>query len=255
MGIEKDGVNAAMELFSSKSKMIEQIRKQTLQLMGVVVQYQDLMMMYACAIKEVKTKFEVLDTEYSVRYRRNPISSIQSRLKSTGSIIEKLGRAELTPTLENVTENIRDVAGIRVICPYVDDIYQIADALIKQDDITLLKRKDYIQNPKPNGYRSLHLVVEVPVFFADKKVGLPVEVQIRTIAMDFWASLEHQMKYKKTVENQEEIVEQLKQCADTINATDEKMLSIRQQLESAEDIPTEEDILMERLRKMDIKIN
>ncbi len=255
MGNDSKNSENKFGLISSKGKMVELIRKQSLQLMGVVVQYQDLMMMYACAIKEVKTKLEVLDTEYEVRYRRNPISSIQSRLKSTSSIVEKLGRSQLHPTLENMKDNIRDVAGIRVICSYVDDIYQIADALTKQDDVKILVRKDYIQNPKPNGYRSLHLVVEVPVFFAERRVDLPVEVQIRTIAMDFWASLEHQMKYKKSIENQDELVNQLKQCADVINATDQKMLELRQKIEAAENIPTEEDILFERLRKMDIKIN
>lgn len=228
---------------------------QTKRMMSSIVEYKELMMMYACAMKEIQTKFEILNTEYKVRYQRNPISSISTRLKRTSSITEKLAKQRQAFTLENIEDKILDVAGVRVICPYIDDIYTIAEALLNQDDITLIARKDYIAEPKANGYRSLHLIVEVPVFFAEHKKNMKVEVQIRTIAMDFWASLEHQLKYKQEVPNQQEIIEQLKVCADVISATDEKMLGIREQIEAASDAPTEDDILFEKLSRLDIGIN
>lgn len=226
----------------------------TKKIMGTIIDYKELMMMYACAMKEIQTKFEILNTEFNVRYQRNPISSISTRLKKTASITEKLAKQGLPFSLDAIEQNIKDVAGIRIICPYVDDIYKIADALLKQDDITLVSRKDYIAEPKPNGYRSLHLIVKVPVFFAEHTKHMHVEVQIRTIAMDFWASLEHQLKYKQAVPNQEEIVEQLTACAEVINATDMKMLNIRQQIEAASQSPTEDDILFDKLSKLDIGI-
>ena len=162
---------------------------QAMNLLDGVLDYKDLMMGYACAIKEINTKFEVLDTEFEVRYKRNPISSIETRLKSQTSILEKMARLGIAPSRENIENNLNDIAGIRVICSYIDDIYFLADALTKQDDIKLIKRKDYISNPKPNGYRSLHLIVSVPIFFAESSKEVKAEVQIRTIAMDFWASL------------------------------------------------------------------
>lgn len=227
---------------------------QTKRMMGSMVDYKDLMMMYTCAMKEVQTKFEVLNTEFKVRYQRNPISSISTRLKRTSSITEKMVKLKKPFTLESIQENIHDIAGIRVICNYIDDIYLIADALLKQDDITLIMRKDYIANPKPNGYRSLHLIIKVPVFFADQRKEMKVEVQIRTIAMDFWASLEHQLKYKQEIPGQDEIVALLKSCAETINATDEEMLKIRKQIEAVADTPTEEDLLLEKFSRLDMPI-
>ena len=226
----------------------------TKKMMWSMVQYKELQMMYSCALKEIQTKFEILDTEFKLQYKRNPISSISTRMKRTESIMEKLMRYDCPFTPESIEENINDVAGIRVICSYIDDIYQIADALLKQDDVTLVKRKDYIQNPKPNGYRSLHLIVKIPVFFADRKKEMKVEVQIRTVAMDFWASLEHQMKYKKDIPEQENVIAELKECADAICAIDEKMLSIRRRLEEAEDAPSEEEILFEKISKLDLPI-
>ncbi len=210
--------------------------------------------MYTCAIKEIQTKFDILNTEFGARYRRNPISSISSRLKSTASIVGKLERRGLPFDLALLGENIKDVAGVRVVCSYIDDIYRVADSLIQQDDITLLEKKDYIKSPKSNGYRSLHLIVQVPVFFASSRVDMTVEVQIRTIAMDFWASLEHQLKYKQELPNQQEIMSQLKECADISNATDEKMLGIRKQIESAECPPSEKDVLYENLTRLDFRI-
>ncbi len=185
-----------------------------------------LMMMYNCAVKEVTTKFDVLNDDMSVRFKRNPIESVKSRIKKPRSIVKKLMKNELPVTLDSVSDNLNDVAGVRVICSFVDDIYKVKEIFLKQDDITLIKEKDYIKNPKPNGYRSLHMIVEIPVFFADEKVPIRVEVQFRTIAMDFWASLEHQMKYKKEVANEEDIMQKLKECADIIAETDLKMQEI-----------------------------
>ena len=228
------------------------IFEQAKKMVGTVVEYRDLRMMYSCAIKEIRTKFDVLNSEFNVRYQRNPIASITSRLKSSASIMEKLARLDVPFSVENVNEHLHDVAGIRVICYYVDDIYRLAHALAKQDDITVLNFKDYIKNPKPNGYRSYHLIVSVPVFFSDQTKNMKVEVQIRTIAMDFWASLEHQLKYKKEVPDQQEIVDQLTECATQISQIDTQMYEIRNRIEQAEDEPTEEDLLMEKLRRIDL---
>ena len=196
-----------------------------------LIQFQKLMMMYNCAIREVKTKLEVLNDELSLDSKRNPIEYIQSRVKKPASIIQKLQRRGLPLSLESVIANLNDVAGIRVVCSFVDDIYHIAEMLIRQDDIRLIQVKDYIQNPKPNGYRSYHLIIEIPVFFSNKKQPLRVEVQIRTMAMDFWASLEHKMKYKKSDPNAALLVNELRECAEVIAQTDRKMLELRKRIE------------------------
>ena len=189
--------------------------------------YLVLMMQYRCAIMEVETKLKVLDAEFSQEFNRNPFESIKSRLKSPVSISEKLRRKGFAVTVENIEKYLKDVAGVRVICAFPDDIYRLAALLEKQDDIILLEKKDYIKNPKPNGYRSLHLILDIPIFLSNEKKHMKVEVQFRTIAMDFWASLEHKLKYKKNVENSEEIVEQLKRCADSIEKLDYQMQEIR----------------------------
>ena len=189
--------------------------------------YLVLMMQYRCAIMEVETKLKVLDAEFSQEYNRNPFESIKSRLKSPVSISDKLRRKGYAVTVENIEKYLKDVAGVRVICSFPDDIYRLAALLEKQDDIILLEKKDYIKNPKPNGYRSLHLILDIPIFLSNEKKHMKVEVQFRTIAMDFWASLEHKLKYKKNVENSEEIVEQLKKCADSIEKLDYQMQEIR----------------------------
>ena len=168
-------------------------------------QYRELIMMYNSAIKEVKTKLEVLNDELSIKNERNPIESISSRVKSITSIVDKLNRKGKEISVKEVYNTLNDVAGIRIICSFVDDIYQIANMLIRQDDIKLVEVKDYIQHPKPNGYRSLHLVIEVPIFLSNRKRYMKVEIQIRTMAMDFWASLEHELKYKHDIENEKEI--------------------------------------------------
>lgn len=196
-------------------------------------QFQQVMMMYTCAIREVKTKLEVLNDELSVRNQRNPIEMIKSRVKKPMSIVEKLQRKGLPISLEAMVDNLDDVAGIRVICSFVDDIYDVADMLVRQDDIKVVAVKDYIKHPKSNGYRSYHMIVEIPVFFSDRKKPMRVEVQIRTIAMDFWASLDHQLKYKKSfIDDNGEISEELKQCAEVIAGTDVKMLEIRKKIEA-----------------------
>ena len=196
-------------------------------------QFQQAMMRYTCAIREVKTKLEVLNDELSVKNQRNPIEMIKSRVKKPKSIVEKLQRRGFEISLESMEKNLDDVAGIRIICSFLDDIYEVADMLIRQDEVKVIAVKDYIQNPKPNGYRSYHMIIEIPVFFSDSKKPIRVEVQIRTIAMDFWASLDHQLKYKKSfIDDNGEISEELKQCAEVIAGTDVKMLEIRKKIEA-----------------------
>ncbi len=240
-----------MELLAAGEQFL---MEQAMGLLDGVMEYREMMMAYSCAIKEVRTKFDVLDTEFHVRNQRNPISTIHTRLKSQTSILEKMNRIGYAPTVENIVTHLNDIAGVRVICAYVDDIYEIADALIRQDDIHLIRKKDYIANPKPNGYRSLHLIVSVPVFFAESKKEMKVEVQIRTIAMDFWASLEHQIKYKKDISNAEEIIGRLKNCADVIAGTDLEMQKIRRQIEKEAGTSVESETILERLKKLDVPI-
>lgn len=193
--------------------------------------YLKLMMCYRCAIKEVETKLQVLNEEFSLQYNRNPFESIKSRVKSSYSILEKLKRKGYEINVKNVEECLNDVAGIRVVCSFKEDIYHIEKMLAKQDDIIVLERKDYIMNPKPNGYRSLHLILDIPIFLSNEKKHMKVEVQFRTIAMDFWASLEHKMKYKKDIEDANEIAEELRICAESISGLDNKMQEIRNRIE------------------------
>lgn len=200
---------------------------------GVLQKYNRLMAYYRCAIMEVETKFNVLNEEFSLRYDRNPINGIKSRLKRLDSIKEKLERKDLPLEFETIEEHIHDVAGVRVVCSFVDDVYLLADALLKQDDITLLERKDYIANPKANGYRSLHLIVMVPIFLEHEKRMMQVEIQLRTIAMDFWASLEHQLRYKKDFDFTDEMIKELMDCAELSAELDSRMDSLRDRVESA----------------------
>lgn len=209
------------------------------------IPFETLISYYRCAIMEVETKFKVLNEQYALRYDRNPIESIKSRVKSSDSLLKKIRKKNIPLTLEAIEENIWDVAGIRVICSFQDDIYLLADCLLQQDDIKLIEVKDYIKNPKPNGYRSLHLIVEIPIFLQDEKRNVKVEVQLRTIAMDSWASLEHKLKYKKNLpaEQLEEISKELKYCADMSADLDAHMQGIREQIyregnpKKYEDIP------------------
>lgn len=188
------------------------------------------MTLYRCAIREVQTKFEVLNEELSISRVRNPIDRIESRVKSPESIADKLRRNHLEFSIASMRENLNDIAGLRIICQYIDDIYTVADMLLKQDDITVVRIKDYIRSPKPNGYRSYHMVVEVPVFFSEKKHSVRVEVQFRTIAMDFWASLEHDIRYKKDISDPAAFAEDLKECADIAYSLDVRMQRIRDRI-------------------------
>ncbi|MBE5900414.1 MAG: GTP pyrophosphokinase family protein [Lachnospiraceae bacterium] len=188
--------------------------------------FQDMMMRYQCAIMEVETKIKVLNEEFSLRMRRNPIESIKTRMKSPASIYEKMERRGYPLTIESMERNLNDIAGVRVICSFPEDIYNVARLITEQDDIIVLQIKDYIANPKPNGYRSLHLIVAIPIFLANEKKNMKVEIQFRTIAMDFWASLEHKVKYKKDVENPEQVAKELKECADIIASVDRRMQEI-----------------------------
>ncbi len=203
------------------------------------LQFREMMMVYNCAIKEVRTKLEILNDEITIRYGKNTIESISSRIKTPASIMGKLKLRGEPFTIDSIRRNIDDVAGVRVICSFLDDIYDVADMLLRQDDIHLISRKDYIKKPKENGYRSLHLLVEVPVFFSNDKQMLKVEIQIRTIAMDFWASLEHQLKYKKQIDcgDAESIGEELKECSDIIAQVDVRMQAIRERIAAGSETP------------------
>ena len=191
-----------------------------------------LMSYYECAIMEVETKFRVLNHELSLEYDNNPIESIKTRVKSYDSILKKIRRKNIPLNLRAIEYNLKDIAGVRVICSFPDDIYKLAESFLKQDDITLIERKDYIKNPKPSGYRSLHLIVQVPIFLQNEKKMVNVEVQFRTIAMDFWASLDHKMRYKKELSDEEvEILqEELYDCAEQSAALDERMQRIRDRI-------------------------
>ena len=189
--------------------------------------FSTMMAYYRCAIMEIETKFNVLNEEFSLQYDRNPINGMKSRLKSLPSIKGKMEKKGLPFTIENIEKNINDIAGIRVICSFPNDVYMLADALLKQDDITLVKKKDYIENPKENGYRSLHLIVSVPIFLAKEKRPMKVEIQLRTIAMDFWASLEHQLRYKKDFEFTDDMAKELLLCAELSSELDSKMEKLR----------------------------
>ena len=173
----------------------------------------DQMMIYNAGIKEVRTKLEILDDEFQTKYAYNPIHHIESRLKSVKSIVNKIKEKNMDVTLHNIKENVTDIAGIRVICNYLNDIYEVEKLLLKQSDVKLLRRRDYIKAPKSSGYQSLHLLIEVPIYLSDGPRPIPVEVQIRTIAMDFWASLEHRLKYKSDNEVAEDLRYRLKICA------------------------------------------
>lgn len=197
----------------SKQKKTELTQRMYKWLLENEDQFKELMAYYRCALMEVSTKFNVLQEELSLKFDRNPIESIKTRLKTPESILEKLDRKGLDITIENLERYINDVAGLRVICSFPSDLYQLADALMMQDDVILVEKKDYMQNPKPNGYRSLHLIIAIPIFLHDHKKVMTVEVQFRTIAMDWWASLEHKILYKKNLPEMPVIEESLLRCA------------------------------------------
>ena len=187
---------------------------------------------YSAAMREVQTKLEILDDEFQMKHRRNPIHHMQVRLKTIQSMMEKLRRKNYAVSMQSAVENLKDIAGIRVICSYVQDVYTVARLLTSQDDIRLLEMRDYIRSPKPNGYRSLHLIVEVPVFLQEGRITVPVEVQIRTIAMDFWASLEHDLRYKAQGVVPQDICDELQQVGEDIALLDQKMQSIHDRIDA-----------------------
>lgn len=215
-----------------KNKMMEIIDDDAIEWVQQKMKaYSNAMSYYRCAMMEIEAKFNVLNEEYSMIHERNPISSIKTRLKSFDSIMEKLERKNLEKSVDAIIENLSDIAGVRVVCSFTDDVYSLADSLLKQDDITLIEKKDYIKHPKANGYRSLHLIVEVPIFLSDEKRMMKVEIQLRTIAMDFWASLEHQLRYKKDVEFTEEMAEELYECAKYSADLDGRMNALRKKVD------------------------
>lgn len=217
-------METGLNMLIKQESLIEWAREKSLP-------YKELMSYYRCAMLEVETKFKVLSEDFSVKYDRNPIQSIKLRLKSPDSIIDKLSRNSWDISIDSIEKNLNDVAGVRVICSYQSDVYELADALLMQDDVELIARKDYIANPKSNGYRSLHLIIAIPIFLHNRKKMMKVEIQIRTLAMDWWASLEHDMKYKKDLDFSDQILRELHECAELSDAIDRRMEYLNQQCE------------------------
>ena len=220
-----------------------------------VTSWETVIFLFNSALKEVGTKVDILNDEFRHVHKYNPIEYVKSRIKSPESIVKKLKRHGYESTIDNMVKHINDIAGIRVVCSFTSDIYRLAEMIGRQNDLTVVSIKDYIKNPKDSGYKSYHMLVTVPIFLTEGEVDTKVEIQIRTIAMDFWASLEHQLKYKQKVPNQQEIVRQLSDCAEQIASVDKQLWQVRQQIELSEDIPTEEEILLEKLSRIDIAIN
>ena len=191
-------------------------------------QWKSLMFLYSSALKEINVKIEILNNEFIQIYNYNPIEHVKSRLKTPESIVKKLKRMGAEVNVVNMTEKISDIAGIRIICSFTSDIYQIADMISRQRDVTVLYIKDYIKNPKPNGYKSYHMVVTIPVYLTDGPVETKVEIQIRSVAMDFWASLEHKIAYKFEGNAPEGLLRELKECADVVDMLDKKMFSLNE---------------------------
>ena len=219
------------EFFSSThAPLLESLFKneeELLEIQNAIEHFQTLMAYYRCAIMEIETKFNVLNEQFSLQHDRTPINGIKSRLKSPDSMMRKLKTKDLPITFSSIEENLNDIAGVRVICSFTDDVYSLANALLSQDDITLINIKDYIKNPKENGYRSLHLVVSVPIFLMHEKREMKIEIQLRTIAMDSWASLEHQLKYKKDTPFTENMAHELYLCSKLSAELDMRMDALR----------------------------
>ncbi len=220
--MDKEKISPLRELVKDEKNISEFSR--------FVERFKSTMAYYKCAIMEIETKLNVLNEQFSLQYDRNPISAVKSRLKNPESIIRKLKNKDIPLNLDSMEENINDIAGIRVICSFSSDVYTIANSLISQDDIELIETKDYIKNPKPNGYRSLHLIVSVPIFLLHEKRKMKVEIQLRTIAMDSWAALEHQLKYKKDTVFTDEMAENLFMCANLSAELDERMDKLKQRV-------------------------
>lgn len=230
MNIKNDVIHNIMELTDTEMSETEFLRS----VENNMVPMQQFFTYYKCAIMEIETKFRVLNEQFSINGESNPIEFIQSRIKSYGSIFRKIITKHIPRNVEAIEKNISDIAGIRVVCSFVQDIYRLADCFLQQDDIFLVEKKDYIKNPKPNGYRSLHLIVEVPIFLENEKRLVKAEVQLRTIAMDFWASLEHKLRYKKDLPpyKLDLLTDDLKKCADQSAEWDSRMQDIKNIIES-----------------------
>ena len=215
-----------------------------------VDEWKRMQLVYSAALKEVNTKLEILNAEFQMAHRYNPIEHLSARIKSPESIATKLRHQGRAVTVENIVRYINDVAGIRIICSFTSDIYKISDLIRKQSDVKVLKIKDYIANPKPNGYTSYHMIVSVPIFLSDMTIETKVEIQIRTIAMDFWASLEHKMYYKFEGNAPENIRRELKECADLVGFLDRKMLAINEEIKKYSDEEEEGVLISESLRRL-----
>ncbi len=194
--------------------------------------WKEVMLIYNSALKEIGTKLEILNDEFQHVHRYNPIEHIKSRLKTPESIVKKLKRHGHESTLENMVKYVNDIAGVRVICSFTSDIYRIAEMIKNQNDIKIISVKDYIKNPKPSGYTSYHMLVTLPIFLSDRIVETKVEIQIRTVAMDFWASLEHKINYKFDGNAPEHVVRELVECAKMVSELDAKMLSLNQEIQA-----------------------
>lgn len=230
--VATDEISDAMEKDTDLPSVVNKGLQSNEDFYKMAFQFQEIMMIYESAIKQLETKLEILNKEYKVTGRRNPIETIKSRIKSPDSIAKKLEKKGLSVNFKTMTENLQDIAGVRVICPYISDIYNVKDILLKQPDIKLVEQKDYIENPKPSGYRSLHLVVEIPVYLSQAEHKVKVEIQLRTIAMDFWASLEHELKYKNEQKIPDSVRRELFRVAETIAVTDREMEEIAIELQA-----------------------
>ena len=223
--VEPDEITEAMEKETDLPSVVNKGLQSNEDFYKMAFQFQEI-------IKQLETKLEILNKEYKVTGRRNPIETIKSRIKSPDSIAKKLEKKGLSVNFKTMTENLQDIAGVRVICPYISDIYNVKDILLKQPDIKLVEQKDYIENPKASGYRSLHLVVEIPVYLSQTEHRVKVEIQLRTIAMDFWASLEHELKYKNEQKIPDSVRRELFRVAETIAMTDREMEEIAIELQA-----------------------
>lgn len=206
-----------------------------------VKSWEEVVLIYNSALKEVGTKLEILNDEFQHVHQYNPIEHIKSRIKTPQSIVKKLKKHGYESTIQNMVEYVNDIAGVRVICSFTSDIYRIAEMLINQSDIKVLSVKDYILHPKASGYKSYHLIITVPIFLSDRTVNTKVEIQIRTVAMDFWASLEHKIHYKFEGNAPEHIKRELVECAKMVSELDAKMLSLNEQVqEFASEVQSEQ---------------
>lgn len=197
--------------------------------------WKEVILVYTSALKQIETKLEILNDEFQHVHQYNPIEHIKSRVKTSESIVKKLRKGGYEATIENMVKHVNDIAGIRIICSFTSDIYQIAKMIANQQDVTLVSVKDYIKNPKKSGYKSFHMIVTLPVYLSDRIVDVKVEIQIRTVAMDFWASLEHKIYYKFEGNAPEYISSDLRACAEIVSRLDEKMLSLNEAILKAKD--------------------